>query len=71
MLTLRRYQPGEVIIEENDIGETAYIIETGRVERRVETVDVAPTIAAYLRVRPPSGSRGRVMEEVTASSLDD
>ena len=39
-------------------------IGAGRIGRRVETVDVAPTIAAYLRVRPPSGSRGRVMEEV-------
>jgi len=45
-------------------------IETGRVERRVATVDVAPTIAAYLRVRPPSGSLGRVMEEVTTSADD-
>ena len=45
-------------------------IERGRVERRVATVDVAPTIAAYLRVRPPSGSRGRVMEEVTTSADD-
>jgi len=40
-------------------------IEAGRIGRRVETVDVAATIAAYLRVRPPSGARGRVMTEVT------
>jgi predicted AlkP superfamily pyrophosphatase or phosphodiesterase len=39
-------------------------IEAGRIGRRVETVDVAPTIAAYLKVRPPSGARGRVMTEV-------
>ena len=45
-------------------------IEAGRIGRRVETVDVAPTIAAYLGVMPPSGSRGRVMEEVTASADD-
>ncbi len=38
-------------------------IEAGRIGRRVETVDVAPTIAAYLRVRPPSGTRGRVLTE--------
>jgi predicted AlkP superfamily pyrophosphatase or phosphodiesterase len=40
-------------------------IKAGRIGRRVETVDVAVTIAAYLRVRPPSGARGRVMTEVT------
>ena len=40
-------------------------IELARIARRVETVDVAPTIAAYLGVRHPSGSRGRVMTEVT------
>jgi len=40
-------------------------IKAGRIGRRVETVDVAATIAAYLRVRPPSGARGRVMTEVT------
>jgi predicted AlkP superfamily pyrophosphatase or phosphodiesterase len=39
-------------------------IDASRIGRRVETVDVAPTIAAYLRVRPPSGARGRVMTEV-------
>ncbi|TFG39007.1 MAG: alkaline phosphatase family protein [Candidatus Aminicenantes bacterium] len=40
-------------------------VEAGRIARRVETVDVAPTIAAYLGVRHPSGTRGRVMTEVT------
>jgi CRP/FNR family transcriptional regulator, cyclic AMP receptor protein len=31
MITLRQFQPGEVIIAENEMGETAYIIEKGRV----------------------------------------
>jgi hypothetical protein len=39
-------------------------ITSDRNGRRVETVDVAPTIAAYLGIRPPSGSQGRVMTEV-------
>ena len=39
-------------------------VPAGRVSRRVETVDVAPTIAAYLGIRPPTGSRGRVMTEI-------
>ena len=39
-------------------------IVPGRVTRRVETVDVAPTIAAYLAIRPPSGTRGKILAEV-------
>ena len=39
-------------------------VPAGRMSRRVETVDVAPTIAAYLGIRPPTGSRGRVMTEI-------
>jgi arylsulfatase A-like enzyme len=40
-------------------------IEPGRIARRVETVDVAPTIAAYLGVKYPSGARGRALAEIT------
>jgi len=39
-------------------------IESGRIGRRVDTVDVAPTIAAYLGVRQPSGTRGGVLPEI-------
>jgi hypothetical protein len=39
-------------------------ISPATVYRRVETVDVAPTISAYLGIKPPSGSRGRVLDEV-------
>ena len=39
-------------------------ISPAAVYRRVETVDVAPTISAYLGIKPPSGSRGRVLDEV-------
>lgn len=39
-------------------------IEAARVGRRVETVDLAPTLAAYLGIKPPSGARGRVLSEV-------
>jgi len=38
-------------------------IEAARISRRVETVDLAPTIAAYLKIKPPSGARGRVLTE--------
>jgi len=39
-------------------------IEPARISRRVETVDIAPTIAAYLRIKPPSGSRGEPLAEM-------
>lgn len=39
-------------------------IAPARIARRAETVDIAPTIAAYLGIRPPSGARGAVMTEV-------
>jgi len=32
MITLRHFEPGEVIITENDVGETAYIIQQGKVQ---------------------------------------
>ena len=32
MIPLSRYEPGQVIIQENDLGETAYVIRHGRVE---------------------------------------
>lgn len=35
-----------------------------RVARRVETVDLAPTLSALLRIKEPSGSQGRVLPEV-------
>jgi predicted AlkP superfamily pyrophosphatase or phosphodiesterase len=39
-------------------------VAPARVSRRVETVDLAPTIAAVLRIRQPSGSLGAVLTEV-------
>jgi len=42
-------------------------IEPGRIGRRVETVNVAPTISAYLSVKYPSDSRGKPLVEVEGS----
>jgi predicted AlkP superfamily pyrophosphatase or phosphodiesterase len=39
-------------------------IRAQRVYRRVRTVDVAPTLAALLGTKPPSGSVGRILQEV-------
>ncbi len=38
-----------------------------RISTRVETVDLAPTVAAYLRIKAPSGARGTVLDEVLQS----
>lgn len=42
-------------------------IVSRRVARRVETVDVAPTIAALLRIKPPTGALGEPLAEVLSS----
>ncbi|NOD64915.1 MULTISPECIES: alkaline phosphatase family protein [Ruegeria] len=39
-------------------------IEAQRVVRRVETVDLAPTIAAYLGIKAPTGAGGKILLEV-------
>ncbi len=39
-------------------------VAPARILRRVETIDAAPTIAAYLGTKPPSGAFGRPLEEV-------
>jgi predicted AlkP superfamily pyrophosphatase or phosphodiesterase len=39
-------------------------VSAQRVARRVAPTDIAPTIAAYLGVKPPSGSVGTVLTEV-------
>lgn len=37
-----------------------------RILRRIAPVDIAPTLAALLGIKPPSGSSGEVLEEVVA-----
>ena len=34
------------------------------IRRRVTPIDIAPTITAYLGVKPPSGSVGKVLWEI-------
>jgi hypothetical protein len=41
-------------------------IPAQHITRRVHTVDIAATLAAYLGIKPPSGSAGLVLEEVFA-----
>jgi hypothetical protein len=40
------------------------------VDRRVHTVDVAATLSAFLRIRPPSGSVGDPLGEVLQAARD-
>ena len=35
-----------------------------RVDRTIETVDIAPTVAAIVGAKPPSGSRSGPLQEV-------
>ena len=44
-----------------------YGLEPRRVARRVETVDLAPTLSALLGIKPPSGSAGAPLGEVLAA----
>lgn len=39
-------------------------MKSQRISDRVETVDLAPTVAAYLKIKAPSGSRGKVLRNV-------
>jgi len=39
-------------------------IKPAMVDRRVHTIDIAPTLAAYLGIKPPSGSQGNPLTEV-------
>lgn len=39
-------------------------IKPARISRRIQTVDVAPTISSYLKIKPPSGARGKPLVEV-------
>lgn len=39
-------------------------ISPQRIHRKVHTVDLAPTLSALLKIRPPSGSQGSLLLEV-------
>ncbi|CAA0121343.1 Alkaline phosphatase PhoV [Halioglobus japonicus] len=41
-------------------------LQPATIERQVETVDVAVTLAAYMGIKPPSGAVGQVLEEVVS-----
>jgi CRP-like cAMP-binding protein len=53
MIPLSRYEPGQVIIQENDLGKTAYVIRQGRVEVSKELQGQRVHLA-YLGLGKPS-----------------
>jgi len=42
-------------------------LSAGKVDRAITPYDIAPTLAAYLNVKPPSGSIGTPLSEVTGN----
>ena len=43
-------------------------LNPSRIHRPVETVDVAATLAAYMKIKPPSGSVGKPLDEVLSAT---
>jgi arylsulfatase A-like enzyme len=35
-----------------------------QIDRRVHTIDIAPTLSAYMGIKPPSGAQGNPLVEV-------
>jgi CRP-like cAMP-binding protein len=68
MITLSRYQAGEVIIRENDFGETAYIIGEGRVEvsKKLEGRNVH---LAYLGAGETFGEMSMIDEKPRSATI--
>lgn len=39
-------------------------LKAEKIDRRVHTIDIAPTLSAFLGIKPPSGAQGNPLEEV-------
>jgi CRP-like cAMP-binding protein len=68
MITLSRYQAGEVIVRENDFGETAYIIGEGRVEVSKE-LDGRNVHLAYLGAGETFGEMSMIDEKPRSATV--
>ena len=68
MITLRRYEPGEVIIRENDFGETAYVIGQGQVEVTKE-LDGQNVHLAYIGVGETFGEMSMIDEKPRSATV--
>jgi CRP-like cAMP-binding protein len=68
VITLSRYKAGEVIVEENDIGETAYVIAEGRVEVTKE-LDGQNVHLAYLGPGETFGEMSMIDEKPRSATV--
>jgi CRP/FNR family transcriptional regulator, cyclic AMP receptor protein len=68
MTTLGRYAAGEVIIKENDFGDTAYLIEQGQVEVSKE-LDGQTVHLAYLRAGEIFGEMSMIDEKPRSATV--
>jgi CRP-like cAMP-binding protein len=68
MITLSRYEAGEVIVQENDFGETAYIIREGRVEVSKE-LDRRNVHLAYLGAGETFGEMSMIDEKPRSATV--
>ena len=68
VITLRRYNAGEVIVREKDLGETAYLIGQGRAEVSKE-LDGRSVHLAYLDVGEIFGEMSMIDEKPRSASV--
>jgi CRP-like cAMP-binding protein len=68
MITLSRYKIGEVIVRENDFGETAYVITEGKVEVTKE-LDGQRVHLAYLAVGETFGEMSMIDEKPRSATV--
>jgi Cyclic nucleotide-binding domain/FHA domain len=68
MITLNRYAAGEVIVQENDFGETAYLIEQGQVEVSKE-LDGQTVHLAYLGAGEIFGEMSMIDEKPRSATV--
>ena len=68
MITLSRYEAGEVIVQENDFGETAYVIEQGQVEVSKE-LDGQKVHLAYLGAGETFGEMSMIDEKPRSATV--
>src|SRR4029434_16810 len=68
VMTLRQYEAGEVIVQENDLGETAYLIEQGQVEVSKE-LDGQHVHLAYLGAGAIFGEMSMIDEKPRSATV--
>src|SRR5215813_11057262 len=68
VITLSRYEAGEVIVQENDCGDTAYLIEQGQVEVSKE-LDGQTVHLAYLGAGEIFGEMSMIDEKPRSATV--